>query len=127
MNDTTVPSELAPLEIRDAAYSKLLELSPAWKYERELITGERGLLSRGFKAEDVSRFGAFPARAVERDALAQVINEALTDDLPTYAAQRRGAAVRGIPGFWEGRAGSPRLGRAIDYKRPALVIPYRDR
>ncbi|MCA1623390.1 MAG: DUF3854 domain-containing protein [Acidobacteria bacterium] len=127
LNDTTVPSELVPLEIRDAAYTKLLELSPAWKFERELITGERGLLSRGFKAEDVSRFGAFPARAVERDALAQVINEALTDDLPAYAAQRRGAAVLGIPGFWEGRAGSPRLGRATDYKRPALVIPYRDR
>jgi len=127
LNDTTVPSELAPLEIRGAAYSKLLELSPAWKYERELVTGERGLLSRGFKAADISRFGAFPARAVERDALAQVINESLTDDLPLYAAQCRGAVVFGVPGFWEGRAGSPRLGRATDYKRPALVIPYRDR
>lgn len=120
-------SELAPLEIRDAVYSKLLELSPAWKYERELITGERGLLARGFKAEDVSRFGALPARAVERDALAQVLNEALTDDLPAYAAPLRCAAVLGVPGFWEGRAGRPRLGRATDYKRPVLVIPYRDR
>lgn len=127
LDDTKVSSELAPLEIRDAAYSKLLELSPAWKYERELITGERGLLARGFKAADISRFGAFPARAVERDALAQVINESLTDDLPAYAAQRQGAAVLGIPGFWEGKTGSPRLGRATDYKRPALVIPYRDR
>jgi hypothetical protein len=124
---TADASELAPLEIRDAAYSKLLELSPAWKYERELITGERGLLSRGFSAEDVLRFGALPARAVERDALGQVINESLTDDLPLYAAQCRGAMVLGVPGFWEGRAGSPRLGRATDYKRPALVIPYRDR
>jgi len=124
---TADASELAPLEIRDAVYSKLLELSPAWKYERELITGERGLRARGFKAEDVSLFGALPARAVERDALAQVINEALTDDLPAYAAQRRGAAVLGVPGFWEGRAGRPRLGRATDYKRPALVVPYRDR
>jgi len=128
LNDSTsFPSELAPLEIRDAAYSKLLELSPAWKYERELITGERGLLARGFKAADISRFGAFPPRAVERDALAQVINESLTNDLPAYVAQRRGAAVLGIPGFWEGRAGRPRLGRATDYKCPALVIPYRDR
>lgn len=124
---TTEASELAPIEIRDAAYYKLLELSPAWKYERELITGERGLLSRGFKAEDVLRFGALPARAVERDALAQVINESLTDDLPAYVAQNRGAAVLGVPGFWEGQRGSPRLGRATDYKRPALIIPYRDR
>lgn len=121
------PSELAPLEIRDAAYTKLLELSPAWKYERELITGERGLLARGFKAADISRFGAYPACAVERDALAKVINECLSDELPAYAAQCRGAVVLGVPGFWEGRAGSPRVGRATDYKRPALIIPYRDR
>lgn len=40
---------------------------------------------------------------------------------------RQGAAVLGIPGFWEGKTGSPRLGRGTDYKRPALVIPYRDR
>lgn len=120
-------SEIAPLEIRDAAYIKLLELSPAWKYEREIITGERGLLPRGFKAEDVLRFGALPARAAERDALARVINESLADDLPIYTAQHRGAPVFGVPGFWEGRDGRPRLGRATNYKRPALVIPYRDR
>jgi hypothetical protein len=124
---STNASELAPLEIRDAAYAKLLELSPAWKYERELITGERGLLARGFSAEEVFRFGALPARAVERDALAQVINELLADELPVYAAQHRGAVVLGVPGFWGGRTGSPRLGRATDYKRPALIIPYRDR
>ena len=57
-------SELAPLEIRDSVYGKLLELSPAWKYERELVTGERGLFARGFGAEDVSRFGALPPRVV---------------------------------------------------------------
>jgi hypothetical protein len=120
-------SELAPLEIRDSAYSKLLELSPAWRYERELVTGERGLFARGFGAEDVSRFGALPARVAERDALAQIINELLVGELPDYAAGTSGAVVLGVPGFWEGPGGRPRLGRAADYKRPALVIPYRDR
>ena len=120
-------SELAPLEIRDSVYSKLLELSPAWKYERELITGECGLFARGFGAEEVSRFGAFPPRIAERDALALVINELLSDEHPVYAGQKRGAAVLGVPGFWEGHGGRPRLGRAGDYKRPALVIPYRNR
>lgn len=128
LHHTSSPmSELAPLEIRDAAYSKLLELSPVWKYERELIIGERGLLSRGFGAKDFFRFGAFPARAVERDALAQIINELLSDEHPIYAGQKSGAAVLGVPGFWESHNGRPRLGRACDYKRPALVIPYRDR
>lgn len=120
-------SNPAPLEIRDSAYSKLLELSPAWKYERELVTGERGLFSRGFGEEDVLRFGALPPRVTERDALAQVINELLSDENPVYAGQKHGAAVIGVPGFWEGPGGCPRLGRSSDYKRPALVIPYRDR
>ena len=119
-------SELAPLEVRDSAYSKLLELSPAWRYERELVTGERGLFARGFGAEDISRFGALPPRVAERDALAQVINELLSSEYPVYAAKMRSAVVLGVPGFWEGLSGRPRLGRATDYKRPALVIPYRD-
>jgi len=120
-------SVLAPLEIRDSAYSKLLELSPAWRYEHELVTGERGLFARGFGADDVVRFGALPPRVAERNALAQVINELLSDENSAYAAQQTGAAVIGVPGFWEGDEGRPRLGRAGDYKRPALVIPYCDR
>lgn len=120
-------AEIAPLNIRDSAYSKLLELSPAWRYERELVTGERGLFARGFGAEDISRFGALPPRAAERDALAQVINELLSGEYPVYTAETSGAVVLGVPGFWEGPGGRPRLGRATDYKRPALVIPYRDR
>ena len=120
-------SDLAPLEIRDSAYSKLLELSPAWKYERELVTGERGLFARGFDEGDVSRFGALPPRVAERDALAQAINELLSDENPVYAGRKGGAAVIGVPGFWEGLGERPRLGRASDYKRPALIIPYRDR
>jgi len=73
------------------------------------------------------RFGALPPRVPERDALAQVINELLSNENLAYAAQQAGAAVLGVPGFWEGQAGHPRLGRASDYKRPALIIPYRDR
>jgi hypothetical protein len=125
-NRHSLGSELAPLEIRDSVYSKLLELSPAWKYERELVTGERGLFARGFGAEEISRFGAFPPRVAERDALAQFINELLSDEHPVYTGQKHGAAILGVPGFWEGPGGRPRLGRASEYKRPALVIPYRD-
>jgi hypothetical protein len=120
-------SELAPLEIRDSVYSKLIEFSPAWRYERELVTGERGLIKRGFGPEDVSRFGALPPGVAERDALAHLINGLLWDELPADCAQRRGAAVLGVPGFCEGVGGRARLGRPGDYKRPALVIPYRSR
>jgi hypothetical protein len=125
-NSHGLSSELAPLEIRDSVYSKLIALSPAWKFEHELVAGERGLIKRGFGTEDVLRFGALPPRVAERDALAQVINELLSDEHPVYAAAMRGAVLLGVPGFWKGHRGRPRLGRATDYKRPALVIPYRD-
>ncbi len=118
---------LAPLEIRDAVYRRLIELSPAWKYERELVTAPRGLLARGFSRSDIRRFGALPPRVAERDALARKINAELEADLPVDAASRCGAAVLGVPGFWEGANGVPKLGRATSYLRPALVIPYCDR
>ncbi|MGA9997686.1 MAG: hypothetical protein WBP93_19885 [Pyrinomonadaceae bacterium] len=126
-NSPTQSTDLAPLEIRDVVYSRLIELSPAWNYERELVTAPRGLLARGFSRDDIRRFGALPPRVAERDALARKINAELEADLPVYAASRYGAAVLGVPGFWEGADGQPKLGRATSYGRPALVIPYRDR
>lgn len=127
----TPGTDLAPLEIRDAVYSRLIELSPAWNYERELVTAPRGLLARGFSHDDIRRFGALPPRVAERDALARKINAELGVDLPVYAAsrhrRRRGAAVLGVPGFWEGADGQPKLGRVTSYGRPALIIPYRNR
>lgn len=98
-----------------------------WRYERELVASEHGMLARGFSRDDLRRFGALPPRVAERDALARMINEMLEGDFPVYAAGSRGAAVYGVPGFWEGAEGHPKLGRATNYKRPALVIPYRDR
>ncbi|MCP9495437.1 MAG: DUF3854 domain-containing protein [Pyrinomonadaceae bacterium MAG19_C2-C3] len=119
-------TELAPLEIRDAVYSKLLELSPAWKYERELVTAPDGLLARGFAADDVMRFGALPACVNERDALAHRVNQIVADELPLYATTRGGVTVLGVPGFWEGTGGIPKLGRPTKYRSPVLTVPYRD-
>src|SRR5437588_10089110 len=50
-------TELAPLEVRDAVYQRLIQLSPATDHAAELIEGEHGLLSRGFTEEDFPRFG----------------------------------------------------------------------
>lgn len=124
--DRTLKTQLAQLEIRNAIYSRLLELSPAWKYERELVTAADGLLARGFPAGDITRFGALPARVIERDTLARRLNQIIADELPLYAANCGGAPVIGVPGFWEGACGIPKLGRAANYRSPALVIPYCD-
>jgi hypothetical protein len=117
-NSPAPSTDLAPLEIRDAVYSRLIELSPACNYERELVTAPRGLLTRGFSRDDIRRFGALPPRVAERDALARKINTELEVDLPVYAASRDGAAVLGVPGFWEGADGQPKFGRANSYGRP---------
>ena|ERR1044072_6699650 len=40
--------DLAPLEVRHAVYSELIRISPAPNYDHELVSGTKGLLSRGF-------------------------------------------------------------------------------
>lgn len=43
---------LAPPEVIDATYRKLIELSPPWKYEQALVTARPdGLLTRGLHKE----------------------------------------------------------------------------
>jgi hypothetical protein len=46
-------SPVAPVEIRDFVYGRLIELSPATLYPGSLIAGEKGLLSCGVKAAKV--------------------------------------------------------------------------
>lgn len=120
-------TSLAPIEIRDAAYRKLIELSPAWNYERELVTARPdGLLARGLTPEDVARFGAFPTSVVERDVLAEVINLFLAERFAAYIAEMNRSSCIGVPGFWQHPCGRIKLGKDYDFKRPALIIPYRD-
>lgn len=122
-----MPTPLAPIEIRDAAYRKLIELSPAWNYEHELVTAQPdGLLARGLKAEDISCFGAFPTSVVERDVLAEVISLFLARSFAHHVAEINLSACIGVPGFWQHPRGRIKLGKDYDFKHPALIIPYRD-
>lgn len=124
MSSSTPP---APLEIKNAAYQKLIDLSPAWMYERELVVAEPdGLLARGLLPQDVLRFGALPPTVDERDRLARRISDFIVERFPAYSNERLCAGVIGVPGFWEDSQGQPKLGKDFDYKRPALVIPYRN-
>ncbi|MDQ3684706.1 MAG: hypothetical protein M3430_03785 [Acidobacteriota bacterium] len=117
----------APLEIRDAAYRKLLDLSPAWVYERELIVAvPDGLLARGLLPQDVPRFGALPPTVKDRDDLARSISDFIVGNFPAHSTEHLCAGVIGVPGFWEGSRGEAKLGKDFDYKRPALIIPYRN-
>jgi len=118
---------LAPLEIRHAAYSKLIALSPASCYARELVTATPdGLLARGLLPQDALRFGALPPGVSERDVLARGVSYHIEKSFPEHARMHKGCGVTGVPGFWLKRGTRAKLGRDYDYKRPALVIPYRN-
>jgi hypothetical protein len=120
------PTPVAPLEVRDAVYRKLMELSPATNHPAELIEGEHGLLTRGFTEEDFPRFGSLPAKASDRAALARELRMFVRTVFYEYAEKTGFAGVVGVPGFWQEKDGSVRLWVDRDEAGPMLLIPYRD-
>lgn len=121
------PTPIAPLEIRHAAYQKLISLSPASHYPRDLVNATPdGLLARGLTPQDVHRFGALPPRVGERDELARAIDLFIEEQFPAYMESQEMRGVIGVPGFWLKDHTQVKLGKDYNYKRPALVIPYRD-
>lgn len=120
-------TQLAPLEVRDGLYRRLIELSPATTYPAHLIEGNHGLISRGFPAETFTRFGALPAKAADRAALARELRSFVRAAFPDYAERTSYAGVVGVPGFWQDRTGALQLWMETDDPAPSLIIPYRDR
>ena len=119
-------TQLAPPEVRDAVYQHLIRISPVTDLTAELIEGEHGLLSRGFTAEDFPRFGALPAKAAERSALARELRMFVRGRFPEYAEKTSYAGVVGVPGFWQDKTGAVHLWTEADEAGPMLLIPYRD-
>jgi hypothetical protein len=117
---------LAPLEVRDAVYSELIRLSPASSYDRELISGSKGLLSRGFLQKEVAKFGALPPEMSERDKLSYKLNRFVRKNFSSITENHRDMPLIGIPGFWQEPSGRVRLWKKVNYDHPFLIIPYRD-
>ncbi len=117
---------LVPLEVRDAVYSELIRLSPASNYDRELVSGSKGLLSRGFLKKEVLKFGALPPEMSERDKLSYKLNRFVRKNFSSFVENRRDTPLIGIPGFWQEPTGGVRLWKNVDYDYPFLIIPYRD-
>jgi hypothetical protein len=65
----------AALEIRDAVFQELIRISPASNYIEELVAALVGLLSRGLREKDVTRFGALPRTKQDRAVLAGILND----------------------------------------------------
>jgi hypothetical protein len=112
-------SPIAPVEIRDFVYGRLIELSPATLYPGALIAGEQGLLARGLSERHFSDYGGLPAGSRDRDHIARLLRQEINDRFSIAGS------LRGIPGFWED-SGGVHLWKPKDYHLHRLLIPVRD-
>ncbi len=115
-------TELAPIEIRDFAYRKLLELAPATDL-KEIIDGEKGLRAR--RIFDIKNSGALPQTKDERRELAREIRRSINRQFPNFVSGQK-SGVSGLPGFWLDKNGRAQLWSEKDYSCPVMIIPYRD-
>jgi hypothetical protein len=114
--------EFAPIKIRDFAYRKLIELSPATQ-SQTIIDGPKGLQAR--KILDFHNYGFLPTKHNERNRLAKIIRCAINQKFPEFVKNRQ-SALSGLPGFWIDKHGNSRLWLENDCNNPMLVIPYCD-
>lgn len=115
-------AELAPLEIRDFAYRKLIELAPAIN-SKEIIDGPKGLRAR--KILDFENYGALPQTQTERREIAKQIRQFINSKFPDFVRRQKSSVV-GLPGFWLDDGGKIQLWSEKDYACPMMLIPYRD-
>ena len=114
--------ELAPIEIRDFAYRKLIELATAADSE-EIINGPKGLQAR--KILDFEHYGSLPQSHLERNKIAKKIRCLINKNFPDYVRKRK-SNIAGLPDFWIDKGGKIQIGIEKDYFCPVMVIPYLD-
>ncbi|HQU86802.1 MAG TPA: hypothetical protein PKY59_26955, partial [Pyrinomonadaceae bacterium] len=115
-------AELAPIEIRDFVYRKLIALSPATT-SPGIIDGPKGLRCRRIlKFED---FGTLPPTFQERRELANIIRVAINRNFPDYVRKFK-SSISGVPGFWIDDKGKSQLWSDKNYPFPLMLIPYRN-
>ncbi len=115
-------SELAPIEVRDFVYRKLIALSPSTESD-EIINGPKGLRSR--KLLDFENYGSLPRKHTERRKIAKIIRNSICHQFPDYVRTQKSAAS-GLPGFWFNKKDQIQIWREKDFNCPMLLIPYRD-
>lgn len=114
--------ELAPIEIRDYVYRKLIALSPATESD-EIINGPKGLKSR--KILDFENYGSLPQKQKDRQNIAKIIRSSICRQFPDYVRTQKSAA-QGLPGFWFNKKAQVQIWQEKDFDCPMLLIPYRD-
>ncbi len=114
-------AELAPIEIRDFVYRKLIARSPASESD-EIINGPKGLRAR--KILDFENYGSLPQTRAERESIAKQIRILINRKFPDFVRKQK-SSVTGLPGFWLDKTGRIQLWSEKDYSCPMMLIPYR--
>lgn len=112
--------ELAPIEIRDFVYRKLIDLSPAIK-SNEIIEGPKGLRSR--QILDFKNYGSLPQTHAERQHIAKQIRVLINREFPDFV-RKQNSSVAGLPGFWLDKTEKIQLWSQKDYSSPMMLIPF---
>lgn len=106
------PNALAPIEIRDKVYRKLIQFSPLGDHislsSEEVISPDHYL----------SRYGMLPKSTLRRQEIAQSIDDELAKDGGFFRVPT------GVPGFWRNLNGRLRAGGNYDYDDDLLLIPF---
>lgn len=123
---TPLPIAIAPIEIRNAVYRELIRMSPAAKYDSQLLDRPNGLLARGLRQPQLLNYGALPPTQEERASLAKALNKFVRITFPQHAPRKTHDGIVGVPGFWQDGSAAVQLWKPRDYNMPLLVIPYRD-
>ena len=110
-------TSVASVEIRDKIYQRLIKLSPLPENSIR-IYGNEWLLQ--IKVQEFGRFGLLPKSVIERHCLVRLLIESLVKEKGTITT------FKGVPGFWQGSNGRPRLGSDFDYDDDLLLIPFLD-
>lgn len=108
---------IAPIEHRHKIYKKLIQLSPISKCD-ELASKNVRTRREQIRASD--NYGKFPKTAIERHRLVGSIIDSISRDDGSFPI------FRGVPGFWRGSNGGPRLGNDFDSVDDMLLIPFYD-
>jgi hypothetical protein len=110
---TQVSKMLASPAIRDRAYRKLIELSPA-SSSYEIVNGRGGLLER--RIQDLSQYGSLPRTVNERRVLVERLVEVL--------AKEGIRSFDGVPGFWRDAKGRLHLWSRQGSFDDLMLIPF---
>ncbi len=110
------PACAASVEARDKIYQRLIKLSPLSENGKGILGNEwLTKQDRGFE-----RFGILPKLVIDRHALTLSLIKSLVKETGAIPA------FTGVPGFWQGSNGAPRLGSDFDYDDDLLLLPFLD-